>query len=131
MFVRVIFLIMSTQSLQDDASLQSPFDLQENFKAFGENILYSTYGGPNQVGCGIGCLKCDSLSSANMKIYNEGEPSRYSKRVCMACDWKNGYGLVEGGQCVKTNMEKCFKPVNYLISHSLFDNGQLPTVIPC
>lgn len=67
--------------------------------------MNSTYGGINELGCGLGCLKCDSLSSASYKNYLEGEPSQYAKRICIACDWKEGYGLVEGGVCVKTKVK--------------------------
>lgn len=73
-----------------------------------------TIGNSNWIGCGDGCLKCDSMDSGNFQYYSSPELKSFQFRICIACDWKNGYIMLAGGQCVKSNKKNCLISTNFL-----------------
>jgi len=58
-FIFSIF-VTSISPYQTQAGFSMPFYNKENFLIFGDSLIYWTNGGVNLLGCGAGCLKCDS-----------------------------------------------------------------------
>lgn len=132
--MKLIYLLLLTtfKANIDPAAVIQPFAFKENYLAPGENELFVTTGGHSYFGCGSGCLRCEAqLSGTNMPYTGVTLMDATVKRQCQVCDYLNGWGLVEGGHCVKFKGDNCYFPVNHY-SFGMFPFGTKEVeTIPC
>lgn len=103
----------------------NPYEYMQNITNLGDSMPFIFTGTKNQMACGVGCLKCNSLQSGN--VLNGG----YYLVGCLACDNLNGWGMVDQAYCVKTTDPKCYQVTKYLDGHGFDYTMTKPNNMPC